>query len=72
MMTFLKIFSHGLGCNTWRFAPLMLLLHGARVLLLNEAFLYSVTFTFMKIQMVYCTGRIIAFFSLEIHAAAAK
>ena len=72
MMTFLEIVSHGFmfnirwGCSTWCFAPL----HGARVLLLNEAFLYSSAV--LKIQLINCTGGIIAFFPREIHAAAAK
>ena len=68
MTTLLKVLSHDLGCSTWRFAPL----HGARVLLLNEAFLNSTTSRSMKIQVVNRIGRIIALFSMEIHTAAAE
>jgi hypothetical protein len=69
MMTFLKIVSNAWGCSTWRFAPL----HDARVLLLHEAFLLLVySSAVLKIQLINCTGGIIAFFPREIHAAAAK
>jgi hypothetical protein len=68
MMTLLKVLNHDLGCSTWRFAPL----HGARVLLLNEAFLNSTTSRSMKIQVGNRIGRIVAFFSMEVHAAAAE